>query len=529
MPLSLSLLRSRSPLSSIALLALAVLAACRGGETAHRHTLVDARDRYDPKSLDPALSTDVPTGRAVSYLFDGLTRFSADAKVGPALATRWDVSPDGRTYLFHLRPGVRFHDGTLLHASDVVHSFTRVLDPANKSGRPWPLYPIAGARAFAAGKAATVAGLAIVDDSTVRILLDTALAIFPKLLAMPVASVVPAKISADFGEHPIGTGAWTLVSWQHDDFVLLAKNAEYFGGAPKLDSLMIRIIPEPSTAVAEFESGNVDLLYVPEADAPRWERTDEKKALLTSAPALRLWYVALNTTRGPLKDVRVRQALNHAVDVRTILDKLLGGRGRLAAGVIPPSLEGADTTRAPYAYDPTAAKKLLAAAGYAKGFDIELWLPQDPAFARVAESIQSYLSAVGVRAKIVQRESAAAREASRNGQTDMFVKDWYADYPDAENFLYPLLHGANRGVGGNVSFYENPAYDRIVSLARTEQDSAKRVAMYAKADSLEFADAPMIYLFFYNELYAVQPWVKGFVAPTIFNGQKFLDVTVTPH
>ena len=515
--------------SRLPLVALLILVACRGGESAHRRTLVDARDRYDPKSLDPALSTDVPTGRAVSYLFDGLTRFSPDAKVGPALATRWDVSADGRIYLFHLRTGVRFHDGTLFHASDVVHSFTRVLDPANKSGRPWPLYPIAGARDFAAGKTPTVAGVTAVDDSTVRITLDTALAIFPKLLAMPVASVVPAKISPDFGEHPVGTGPWTLVRWQHDDYVLLASNSEYFGGAPKLDSLMIRIIPEPSTAVAEFESGNVDLLYVPEADAPRWEQADEKKALLTSAPALRLWYVALNTTRGPLTDVRVRQALNHAIDVHTILDKLLGGRGRLAAGVVPPTLDGADTARAPYAYDPAEAKRLLAAAGYPNGFDIELWLPQDATFARVAESIQSYLAAVGVRAKIVQRESAAAREASRNGKTDMFVKDWYADYPDAENFLYPLLHGANRGVGGNVSFYENPAFDRIVSQARTEQNSVKRDAMYRQADSLSFADAPMIYLFFYNELYAVQPWVKGFIAPTIFNGQKFTDVTITAH
>lgn len=516
-------------LSHLPLVALLILAACRGGETGHRRTLVDARDRYDPKSLDPALSTDVPTGRAVSYLFDGLTRFSPDAKVGPALATRWDVSPDGRTYLFHLRAGVRFHDGTPFHASDVVHSFTRVLDPANKSGRPWPLYPIAGARDFAAGKTSMVAGVTAVDDSTVRITLDTALAIFPKLLAMPVASVIPAKIPPDFGEHPNGTGPWTLVRWQHDDYVLLAKNPEYFDGAPKLDSLMIRIIPEPSTAVAEFESGNVDLLYVPEADAPRWEQTDEKKALLTSAPALRLWYVALNTTRGPLKDARVRQALNHAVDVRTILDKLLGGRGRLAAGVIPPTLDGADTARAPYSYDPALAKRLLATAGYPNGFDIELWLPQDATFARVAESIQSYLAAVGVRAKIVQRESAAAREASRNGKSDMFVKDWYADYPDAENFLYPLLHGANRGVGGNVSFYENPTFDRIVSQARTEQDSVKRDALYRQADSLSFADAPMIYLFFYNELYAVQPWVKGFIAPTIFNGQKFTDVTITAH
>ncbi|MGH7632746.1 MAG: ABC transporter substrate-binding protein, partial [Gemmatimonadaceae bacterium] len=119
--------------------------------------------------------------------------------------------------------------------------------------------------------------------------------------------------------------------------------------------------------------------------------------------------------------------------------------------------------------------------------------------------------------------------ASRNGKTDMFVKDWYADYPDAENFLYPLLHGANRGVGGNVSFYENPEFDRIVTKARTEQDSVKRDALYRQADSLSFADAPMIYLFFYNELYAVQPWVKGFIAPTIFNGQKFTDVTISAH
>jgi peptide/nickel transport system substrate-binding protein len=516
--------------SFVALLALGItVVGCRGGDAGHRRTLVDTRDRYDPKSLDPALSTDVPTGRAVSYLFDGLTRFSADAKVGPSLATRWEVTPNGLTYLFHLRAGVRFHDGTSLHASDVVHSFTRVLDPSNKAGRPWPLYPIAGARDFAAGKATSIAGLAAVDDSTVRITLDTALAIFPKLLAMPVASVVPAKIPADFGEHPVGTGPWTLVSWQHDDFVLLAPNREYFGGAPTLDSLMIRIIPEPSTAVAEFESGNVDLLYVPEADAQRWEQTDEKKALLTTAPALRLWYVAINTTRGPLKDVRVRQAINHAVDVRTILDKLLGGRGRLAAGVIPPTLEGADTARAPYTYDPALAKKLLADAGYTKGLYIDLWIPQDPAFARVAESIQSYLAVVGIHAKLIQRESAAAREAARKGQADLFVKDWYADYPDAENFLYPLLHGANRGVGGNVSFYENPAYDRIVSQARAEQDSARRATLYREADSLSFVDAPMIYLWFYNELYAVQPWVKGFVAPTIFNGQKFTDVTITAH
>ncbi|MGH7649515.1 MAG: ABC transporter substrate-binding protein, partial [Gemmatimonadaceae bacterium] len=193
------------------------MSACRGADsTPQRKTFIDSRDRYDPRSLDPALSTDVPTGRAVSYLFDGLTQFTVDAHLAPALAERWDVSPDGRTYTFHLRPHVAFHDGRAFHAADVVYSFQRVLDPRTKGGRGWPLYPISGARAFAAGTATTVAGLAAPDDSTIRITLDTALAIFQKLLAMPVASIVPAADSANFAEHPVGTGAFSFLAWKHD-------------------------------------------------------------------------------------------------------------------------------------------------------------------------------------------------------------------------------------------------------------------------------------------------------------------------
>ena len=503
------------------------MSACRGADsTPQRKTFIDSRDRYDPRSLDPALSTDVPTGRAVSYIFDGLTQFTVDARLAPALAEKWDVSPDGRTYTFHLRPHVAFHDGRAFHAADVVYSFQRVLDPRTKGGRGWPLYPISCARAFAAGTANTIGGLDVVDDSTIRITLDTALAIFPKLLAMPVASIVPAADTAHFAEHPIGTGPWRFVAWKHDDYVLLARNPSYWGGAPRLDSLEIRIVPEPSTAVAEFQAGNVDLLYVPEAETARWEHTDEKSAFLVSAPALRLWYVAINTTRGPLQDPRVRQALNYAVDVRTMLQRLVGGRGTLAAGVIPPSLDGADTARRPYVYDPAKARALLAAAGYAKGFAVQLWVGQDETFQRVAQSIQAYLAAVGVRATLVQRDNSAAREAARHGDADLIIKDWYADYPDAEDFLNPLLVGANRGVGGNVSFYENPTVDQLIARARTTTDSAQRAALYRRADSISFGDAPMIYLFFYNELYAVQPWITGFKAPAIYNGQRFLDVAI---
>jgi len=502
-----------------------VLAAgCQRAEpTADRHTLVDSRDWYDPRSLDPAQASDVPSGRAVAYLFDGLTRFSPNAQVEPGLADRWDVSADGLTYTFHLRSGVTFSDGTPFVAKHVAQSFARVLDPRTKSGTVWPLYPIKGARDIAAGKAVPL-GLATPNDSTVIITLETPFAIFPKLLAMPVASIIPTNVGADFSEHPIGTGPWKLVAWKHDDYLKFARNPSYFGGAPSIDTLVARIIPEPSTAVAEFESGTVDILYVPEDQTRAWEETDARQARLTSAPALRLWYLGVNTTRGPLKDVRVRRAIAQALDVPTLLKQLLAGRGRVAAGVIPPSLEGADTSRTIIPYDSAAARKALVAAGYDFNTVIELWCSQTAPFPRLAQSMQAYLAAAGIRVKIVQRDASSMRAAARAGQTDMVLKDWYADYPDAENFLYPLLHSANKGAGGNVSFFSDTTFDRLVDASRREADVAKRVALYKQADALAYDAMAVVPLFFYNELYAIQPWVQGFEVPVIFNGQRWTSV-----
>jgi peptide/nickel transport system substrate-binding protein/oligopeptide transport system substrate-binding protein len=509
------------------LLLTALLAACRGGDAnPDRHSIVDSRDTYDPRSLDPALSTDVPTGRAVSYIFDGLTRFTPDARVVPALATRWETSADGRQYTFHLHQGVKFHDGRALTARSVVATFMRVLAPGSTAGRTWPLMPIDGAQSFLEGKSKTLAGVVALDDSTVRITLREPLTIFPKFLAMPVALIVPDSVGADFGQHPIGSGPWKFVEWKHDDYLKFARNASYFAGPPSVDTLIARIIPEPSTAQAEFESGNVDVLQVPEGETRTWEQTDEKSARLQSAPALRMYYVAINTTRGPLSDVRVRQAINHAIDTKTILDRLISGRGRQAAGVVPPALDSGAAQRAPYAYDTATARRLLREAGHPDGIDVDLWVSQDATFARLAQSIQGYLSAVGIRAKIVQRDASSVREAARNGQVDLVVKDWWADYPDADAFLYPLLVSSSKGVGGNLSFYANAKFDSLVTLARRTADDAQRAAYSRQADSLAFADAPIGYLFFYNELYAVQPWVRGFQVPSIFNGQRFTGVTL---
>ncbi|HYD52638.1 MAG TPA: ABC transporter substrate-binding protein, partial [Gemmatimonadaceae bacterium] len=298
-------------LSSLLLSGVLGAVACGGATSTDRRTLVDSRDQYDPRSLDPALSTDVPTGRAVGYLFDGLTRFTPDARVEPALAERWEVSPDGLTYTFHLRRGVTFHDGTPFTARHVARSWQRVLDPKVKGGRGWPLYPILGAEEFAEGKGTGVTGLSVPNDSTVVVRLKEPFAIFPKLLAMPVAAVVPERIPADFGEHPVGTGPWKFVEWKHDDYLLFARNERYWGGPPKADSLRARIIAEPSTSVAEFESGNVDVLLIPEGEVLAWQEDEERRKLIQGAAGLQLTYMAINTQRGPLKDRRVRQAINH--------------------------------------------------------------------------------------------------------------------------------------------------------------------------------------------------------------------------
>ena len=519
---------STGRLAATALTALALLAtgACGGASTPERRTLIDSRDNYDPRSLDPALSTDVPTGRAVSLVFDGLSRFDARAELKPDLATRWEVTPDGLTYTYHLKQGVKFHDGTPFTASDVRHSFERALNPATKGGRGWPLYPIRGAKEFAAGTAKSISGLDIVDDSTVRFTLTEPFAIFPKMLAMPVTAIVPRRTPPNFGEHPIGTGPWKFVEWKHDDYVLYARNAQYHDGPPKADSLMARIIPEMSTAEAEFEGGNVDVLWLPEQATPSWEANDETRPLLQSAPSLRLIYAAINTTHGPLRDWRVRQAINYAIDTRMILKRLMGDRGTVAAGVIPPSLAGFDSTRAPYHYDLAKAKALLAEAGYPNGIDVELWTGQSEQFPRIAQTIQAYLARANIRVKIVQRDASSMREAARKGNTDIALKDWYADYPDAENFLYPLLHSANKGVGGNVSFYQNATFDSVVSKARREESDTARYRMYRQADSIAFHDAPMIFLFFYKEVDAVQPWLKGYVVPSIFTGQRWTDTYI---
>jgi peptide/nickel transport system substrate-binding protein/oligopeptide transport system substrate-binding protein len=508
-------------------LALAAAAGCGGGAPDGRG--LTHYETYDPRSLDPAFSTDVPTGEMVTLVYDALTRFDPQGRVHPALADRWSVERDGARFVFHLRAGVKFHDGRPLTAATVRASVLRVLDPATRGGRAWPLLPIAGADEYAAGRAADVRGIQVIGDTAIAFDLVEPLAVFPKFLAMPVTAVVPLPAPADLGERPVGTGPWRFVAWQHDDYLSFAANPDYWDGAPAAESLTVRILPEDLTRAAEFEAGRLSVVEIPFGETSRWEAGGAGNARLVRVPALRVVYVALNTRRGPLRDPLVRRALNHAINVPAIVATLVRGRGVPARGAIPPTLPGGDTTRSEHAYDPELARRLLAEAGHGDGLRLRLWRTSTNAlFAQVALAVQADLARVGVETEIVVRDASAQREAARKGEADMAILDWWADYPDGDNFLYPLFHSASAGPGGNYAFYADRVTDSLLATARRTPDEAVRADLYRRIDERVYRDAPWIYLWFPVDLWAAQPDVEGWALPVIFNGQRWTGVRRRP-
>ncbi len=500
------------------------LVACAGDRSPANAPLV-YYESYDPRSLDPALSTDVPTGEMVTLAYDGLTRFDANGRLQPALSDRWTTDPRGLRYVFHLRAGVRFADSTPVTIAAVRQSFLRVLDPKSTGGRAWPLLPISGARAYADGTARDVPGIELLGDSAVALTLDQPLAVFPKFLAMPVASIVSPRSGVRDVE-TIGTGPWRFVSWAHDDALRYARNPGYWDGPPQADSLVVRIIPDQLVRAAELESGRLDVVEVPFGETAAWR--SRHAAWLQEKPALRDVYIALNNRRGSLRDARVRQAINYAVNVPQILATVYGGRGIRARGAIPPSLAGGDTTREAYGYDPARAKQLLAAAGVAGGVRLELWRAADnETLGRVAQAVQSDLEQVGIRIDIVARDASSQRAAARAGNADMAILDWWADYPDGDDFLFPLFSSTSFGPGGNYAFYSDPVTDSLLLAARRTQDDAARERLYRAIDERVYRAAPWLYLWFPVDLWAESPRITGWELPVIFNGQRWTGVRRT--
>jgi len=483
-----------------------------------------------PDNLDPALVVDAAGGEICAQLFQGLVRYTPDGVLTGAAASAWHVEDDGRRYVFSLDPAARFSDGRRVTARDVVASFERVLAPGSASSRRWVLDRIAGAGDFAAGNNDHIAGAQAPDDSTVVLELTAPFAPFLSMLALPAAMIVEAAAGAAGSDvttpAPVGSGPWMVGEFRRGDVIALVPNPHSPRASRTLDRVRYRVIPEAFTQIAEFESGALDVLDIPSAELRRFLDDAHYRGHIQSRPELRVYYIGLNNQRAPFSDVRVRRALNMAVDVDRLIEVLAAGEAVHAAGAIPPTLPGY-AERDAYPYDPVQARRLLAEAGYPEGFTMEIWQRESPEGNRILEAVQGYLAEVGVSARLTRREWSAFKEAVSSGKVDAFLLDWFGDYPDAENFLYPLFHSDNVGGGGNRAFFRDDAVDSLIERASRTLDDAARARLYARADSLVYDQAPWIYLYFPKIFQAVSPRVEGYRTPTLYLGRDFTGVRKT--
>lgn len=485
----------------------------------------------DITTLDPAMIVDVAGGAVSAKIFNGLVRFDEDSKTIPDLAESFSISKDGKVYTFRLRKGVRFHNGRELRADDVKYSFERVLNPGTKSSRTWLFDRISGAGEFMDGTAAHVHGIKALDDYTVEIEIKEPFGPFLSLLAMPPAYIVPQEEvevkedRKDFSSHPIGTGPFKIKEWKRGRELILSANDDYFLGIPKIRGVIYRIIPEELTAIAEFESGNLDVMGVPSTEFRRYSESPRWRGLIQKSHGLNTFYLGLNCQKPPFNDRRVRQALNFAIDRERILKTILEGRGELASGPIPPVLM--ENGNKEYTYNPEKARTLLKEGGYTKGFEFRIYQAPDQDTVDIMEVVQQYLKDIGIRAEIVQLEWSAFKEAINKGEADSFWLSWKADYPDPENFLFPVFHSSNWGSAGNRARFKDPGIDKLIEDAQREPDEKKRLYYYSEAERRVTEEAPWVFFWHKNDYIIHQPWIKGIKSYPIYNADKGTDAEIT--
>ena len=469
----------------------------------------------DPATLDPARQRDIYSLAVGQQLFDGLVEFDQTLNITPALAQFWVASRDGLTWTFTLRKGVKFHHGREVTAEDVLYSFTRLLDPRIRSGGADLLMNIQGATEFREGRAKQVAGLVAPDRYTVRVTLTEAPVPFVSVLAVGQAKIVPRELVEEqgeaFGSQPVGTGPFRFVRWERGKEVVLAANPDYFDGPPKLARLIFRIFSgeRREGAFAEFQAGALEDSWIPTKDYRQIIASQSYQYF--RRPIFNLRHYGFNTRVKPFDDRRVRQAILYAVDREAVVSEIWLGRHALARGILPPGTLGFNPKLKGYPYDPARARELLAQAGYPGGRGLPpltIWSSvRSEEVLREHERIRKDLEAVGITAEFQYNPDwPSFSRAMQERKLPIFLRAWFADVPDPENFLAKLFYS---GSPFNYMGYASPAVDALLDKARAEPDMARRVEVYRRAEEMILEDAPLIPISHQTYERLFQPYVKG--------------------
>lgn len=443
----------------------------------------------DVATLDPAIGYDWQNWSMIKSLFDGLMDYvPGTTTLRPGLAESYTLSENGLVFTFTLRAGVKFHNGREMTAEDVKYSLDRVTDPATQSPGAGFFGSIAG---FDAAGPGGLSGVKVIDPLTVEITLSRPDATFLHVMALNFASVVPKEavdeFGLDFGKNPVGTGAFSLSEWTIGQRLVFAKNADYWrDGVPYLDSVTFEVGQEPVVALLRLQNGEVDVPGdgIPPAKFTEVMADAEQAARVVVGGQLHTGYITMNVTLPPFDNVDVRRAVNMALNKDRIV-QIINGRAVPANQPLPPSMPGFAADYAGYAYDPDAAKALLATAGFPDGFETELFVMNTDPNPRIAQAIQQDLAAIGIKASILNLAQANVIEAGGAGTAPMVWSGgmgWIADFPDPSNFYGPILGCAGAGDGGwNWSKFCDAALDAEAVKADSFKDPADpaRLAMWS--------------------------------------------------
>jgi len=513
----------------------------------------------DPPTLDPHLTTDTTSAGIVVEIFSGLVSFNTDLQLVPDIAESWSID-NGVIYTFKLREGVTFHNGRPVTAHDFKWSIERAANPSTASPvADTYLNDITGFQAYVEGRASEITGVKVIDDLTLQITIDAPIAYFLAKLTYPTAFVLDRETVEAGGrswwvDDAVGTGPFKVREYRIGDRLILERFANYYREPAKVDVVQMNLAGGQSMAMYDNDEIDITGVGLFDLDAVLDPGDPRNKELVIAPPGFDVFYIGFNPTMPPFDDVKFRQALNHAVNKELIARDVLSDLVHPAYGVLPPDFPGFNPDLVGLRYDPDKAQQLLAQSKYA-GFlsSVEsgsLFYDSAQRYLAGAASagagnlpritlsvpgtggtigldveviLQMWRQVLGVEVDIEQVEWATFLEDLNRKKFQAYTSGWEADYPDPQDFLDILFHSDSSINHGN---YSNPAVDAILEEARIEQDPARRIELYQRAEQMIVDDAAWLPRWYTGEQYVlIKPHVKGYVlTPMIISKLKYVSV-----
>ncbi len=467
-------------------------------ESSGDSTLVITR-LSDAENLDHHFMSSINAASTThNKVYEGLVGRDKNADIRPLLAEKWE-QVDEITWEFKLRKDVTFHDGTPFDADAVKATFDRLLNP-----------DVGAPRAVVFEM---VKEVKVIDDHTVQFILKEPFSPLLSILASHEGGIISPKTIEKYGKNmiqePNGTGPFVFESWTPGQEIVFHKNENYWGNQPKVEKIVFKVVPEETTRISMLETGEAHIsepLSVTMMDTVEASKNVE----IYSSEGYGTEYIGFNVQKGPFKDVRVRKAVAHAVNMDAIIEGVFNNIGNKSNSLLGSKVFGYHAGMKAYEHNLEEAKILLAEAGYPNGFKTTIKTMDKKEWINMAEVLQSQLKRIGIQLDIEVYEYGTFTEQANRGDTEMYILSWRNATGDADYNQYNLFHSNSHGAPGNKFFYSNKEVDRLIVAARAEQDQNKRKKLYEQAQELEMQDSVYIPIRVIENLAAIGENVEGF-------------------